>query len=69
MIQRLAGVLIRALNLIGKTSIFSESSQLYDATPDESTDWKATDGKLHRNPSGKTMILLCFGPILLPPDA
>ena len=69
MTQRLAEALIRALNLIGKTSIFSESSHLYDVTPDESTDWKATDGKLHRNPSGKTMILLCFCPVLLPPDA
>ena len=38
MTQRLAGVLIRVLNLIGKTSIFSESSQLYGVAPDESTE-------------------------------
>ena len=47
MIQRLAGVLIRALNLIGKTSLLSESSQHYSVAPDESTDRKATERKLH----------------------
>ena len=45
--RRQAGALIRALNLIGKTRIFSEASRLYGVAPDESTDWKATDGKLH----------------------
>ena len=50
------------LNLIGKTSIFFESSQVYCVAPDESTDRKATMRKLHENPSGKTMILLCFCP-------
>ena len=38
MTQRLAGVLIRVLNLIGKTSIFSKSSQLHCVAPDESTE-------------------------------
>ena len=47
MAQRITGAHIRVLNLIEKISIFSESSQLYGVTPDESTDWKATDGKLH----------------------
>ena len=31
-------------------------------------DRKATERKLHKNPSGKTMILLCFCHVLLPPD-
>ena len=47
MIQRLAGVLIRVLNLIGKTSIFSKSSQLHCVALDESIDRKTTERKLH----------------------
>ena len=47
MTQRLAGVLIRTLDLIERTSIFSESSHLYDVAPDESTDRKATERKLY----------------------
>ena len=69
MAQRITGVLIRTLNLIGKTSIFSETSHFYGVAPDESTDRKATERKLHENPNGKTMILLCICPVLLPPDA
>ena len=38
MAQRITGVLIRVLNLIGKTSIFSETSHLYGVAPDESTE-------------------------------
>ena len=38
---------MRTLNLIGKTSIFSETSHFYGVTPDESTDRKATERKLH----------------------
>ena len=68
MAQRITGVLIRTLNLIGKTSIFSETSHFYGVAPDESTDRKATERKLHENLNGKTMILLCFGHVLLPPD-
>ena len=47
MIQRLAGVLIRALHLIEKTSIFSQSSQLHCVALDESVDRNATERKLH----------------------
>ena len=47
MIQRLARVLIRTLNLIGKTSIFSKSSQLHCVALDESIDRKTTERKLH----------------------
>ena len=45
--QRLAGVLIRTLTLIGKTSIFSKSSQLHCVALDESIDRKTTERKLH----------------------
>ena len=38
MIQRLARVLIRTLNLIGKTSIFSETSDFYCVAQDESAE-------------------------------
>ena len=38
MTQRLAGVLIRALNYIRKTSILSKSSQLHCVALDESTE-------------------------------
>ena len=34
-------------DLIGKTSIFSETSHFYGVAPDESTDRKATERKLH----------------------
>ena len=68
MTQKLAEVLIRALHLIGKTSVFYETSHFYGVAPDESTD-KGNREKASRNPSGKTMILLCICPVLLPPDA
>ena len=38
MVQRITGVLIRTLNLIGKTSIISETSHFYGVAPDESTE-------------------------------
>ena len=38
MTQRLAEVLIRVLNHIGKTSVFSETSYFYGVAPDESTE-------------------------------
>ena len=38
MTQKLAEVLIRALHLIGKTSIFPETSHFYGVAPDESTE-------------------------------
>ena len=47
MTQRLAEVLIRVLNHIGKTSVFSETSYFYGVAPDESTDRKAIERKLH----------------------
>ena len=47
MAQRMTGVLIRTLNFIGKTSIFSETSHFYGVAPDESTDRKAIERKLH----------------------
>ena len=68
MAQRITEVLIRTLNLIGKTSIFSETSHFYGVAPDESTDRKATERMLHETQVIKTMILLCFCPVLLPPD-
>ena len=60
MIQRLAGVLIRVLNLIGKTSIFSKFSQLYCVAPNESRDKKATEKKLHRTPQWKNYDFTMF---------
>ena len=50
MAQRMTGVLIRTLNFIGKTSIFSETSHFYGVAIDESTDRKATERKLHETP-------------------
>ena len=47
MAQRITGVLIRALNFIGTTSIFSETSHFYGVAQDEFTDRKATERKLH----------------------
>ena len=38
MTQRLAEVLIRVLNLIGKTSVVSEASYFYGVAPDESSE-------------------------------
>ena len=60
---------LRTLHLIGKTSIFSKTSHFYGVAPDESTDRKATERKLHETQMEKTMILLCFGSILLPSTA
>ena len=60
--QRLAGALIRVLTLIGKTNFFSEppnSSVLLQMNP----QWqKGNREKASRNPSEKSMILLCFCP-------
>ena len=38
MAQRITEVLIRTLNLIGKTSIFSETSHFYGVAPDKSIE-------------------------------
>ena len=70
MTQRITGVLIRVFNLIGKTQVSfpnpPSSIVLLRMNPQRQ---KGNREKTSRNPSGKTMILLCFSPVLLPPDA
>ena len=67
MAQRITEVHIRTLNLIGKTSIFSETSHFYGVAPDESTDRKATERKLHETQVKQLRFYYVF-PVLLPPD-
>ena len=60
--QRLAGVLIRGLTLIGKTNFFSEppnSTVLLQMNPQRQ---KGNREKASRNPSGKTMIYYVLVP-------
>ena len=68
MAQRITGVFIRTLHLFEKTSIFPKppiSMVLLQMNPQRQ---EGNREKASRNPSGKTMILLSFGPVLLPPD-
>ena len=51
---------LRVLNLIGKTSIFFESSQVYCVAPDESTDRKATMRKPHETQVEKLWFYYVF---------
>ncbi|MCI5490888.1 MAG: hypothetical protein MR404_00490 [Prevotellaceae bacterium] len=54
MTQRLAtGVLIRALHLIGKTSIFYETTHFYGVAPDESTETERQQRESFTKPKGK----------------
>ena len=53
MAQRLAEVLIRVLTLIGKTSIFSKSSQLHCVAPDESSETERQQRESFTKPKWK----------------
>ena len=65
MAQRITEVLIRTLNLIGKTSIFSETSHFYGVAPDESTERKATERTFHETQVKKNYDFTMFCPVLL----
>ena len=60
MIQRLARVLIRTLNLIGKTSIFSETSDFYCVAQDESAEAGRQQRESFTNPKWKNYDFTMF---------
>ena len=69
MIQRLARVLIRTLNLIGKTSIFSETSDFYCVAQDESAEAGRQQRESFTKPKWKNYDVTMFCPVLLPLDS
>ena len=60
MTQKLAEVLIRALHLIGKTSIFPETSHFYGVAPDESTETERQQRESFTKPKWKNYDFTMF---------